>query len=77
MTDTLETGNQFPLAFEQEQLWFLDQVRSSAREYLVQLLKLTTGNVMQAARLAHRNRTDFYALLGRHHLEPASFKQEP
>ncbi|MFI9642393.1 amino acid adenylation domain-containing protein [Micromonospora sp. NPDC051925] len=35
MTDILETGNQFRLSFEQEQLWFLDQVRSGAQEYLL------------------------------------------
>ncbi|HSI52734.1 MAG: sigma 54-interacting transcriptional regulator [Ramlibacter sp.] len=53
----------------------LDEARRQfEREYLTQLLKLTAGNVSQAARLAHRNRTDFYALLGRHQLEPGSFK---
>ena len=26
---------QYPLSFEQEQLWFLDQLRSGAREYLL------------------------------------------
>ncbi|WP_328348761.1 non-ribosomal peptide synthetase [Micromonospora sp. NBC_00421] len=31
----METGNQFRLSFEQEQLWFLDQVRSGAQEYLL------------------------------------------
>ncbi|MEO5670736.1 MAG: sigma 54-interacting transcriptional regulator [Ramlibacter sp.] len=51
--------------------------RQFEREYLTQLLKLTGGNVTQAARMAHRNRTDFYALLGRHQLEPASFKPGP
>jgi two-component system response regulator GlrR len=44
------------------------------REYLAQLLKLTEGNVSQAARLAKRNRSDFYALLNRHRLEPSLFK---
>ena len=53
----------------------LDEARRLfERDYLVQLLKMTAGNVSQAARLAHRNRTDFYALLGRHQLEPAAFK---
>ncbi len=53
----------------------LDEARRVfERDYLVQLLKLTSGNVSQAARLAHRNRTDFYALLGRHQLEPSAFK---
>jgi two-component system, NtrC family, response regulator GlrR len=44
------------------------------REYLIQLLKLTRGNVSHAARLAQRNRSEFYSLLHRHNLHPALFK---
>jgi two-component system, NtrC family, response regulator GlrR len=44
------------------------------RDYLVQLLKITNGNVSQAARLAKRNRTEFYKLLQRNDLTPGSFK---
>jgi two-component system response regulator GlrR len=44
------------------------------RNYLVQLLQITGGNVSQAARLAKRNRTDFYKLLNRHQLTPEDFK---
>jgi two-component system, NtrC family, response regulator GlrR len=44
------------------------------REYLIKLLQTTNGNVSQAARLARRNRTDFYKLLHRHHLDPGLFK---
>ncbi len=44
------------------------------REYLVQLLQMTEGNVSQAARLARRNRTEFYKLLNRHHLQPGLFR---
>ena len=44
------------------------------RNYLSQLLQVTGGNVSQAARLAKRNRTDFYKLLGRHQLNPEHFK---
>lgn len=44
------------------------------REYLVQLLKITNGNVTQAALLAQRNRTEFYRLLRRHRLDPMPFK---
>jgi two-component system response regulator GlrR len=52
-----------------------DQARDEfTRNYLVQLLQLTEGNVSQAARLAQRNRTDFYKLLARHGIEPESFK---
>ena len=46
------------------------------REYLVQLLKLTDGNVSDAARLADRNRTEFYRLLQKHELVPALFRGE-
>lgn len=45
------------------------------REYLAQLLQITEGNVSQAAHLAKRNRTEFYKLLHRYELEPASFRQ--
>ena len=44
------------------------------QEYLVRLLKITHGNVSQAARLAGRNRTEFYRLLERHQLDPAQFR---
>ena len=44
------------------------------RNYLSQILQITMGNVSQAARLAKRNRTDFYKLLARHDLNPDSFK---
>lgn len=44
------------------------------RSYLSQLLKMTGGNVSQAARMAKRNRTDFYKLLSRHQLDPEVFK---
>jgi two-component system response regulator GlrR len=48
--------------------------RKFERDYLAQLLKITEGNVTQAARLAKRNRTEFYKLLQRHRLEPQLFK---
>ncbi len=43
--------------------------------YLRKLLQITKGNVTQAARLAGRNRTEFYKLLGRHELEANDFKE--
>lgn len=48
--------------------------KSFERDYLVKLLKATNGSVTQAARLAQRNRTEFYKLLQRHQLTPALFK---
>lgn len=44
------------------------------RNYLSQLLQLTEGNVTQAAKLAQRNRTDFYKLLNKYQLEPERYK---
>ncbi len=53
-----------------------DEARDEfTRNYLSQILQITTGNVSQAARLAKRNRTDFYKLLSRHSLLPDSFKK--
>jgi two-component system response regulator GlrR len=52
-----------------------DEAREEfTRIYLSQLLQITRGNVTQAARLARRNRTDFYKLLAKHDLSPESFK---
>jgi two-component system response regulator GlrR len=57
------------------QLPSFDEARDEfTRNYLVQLLKITGGNVAQAARLAKRNRTDFYKLLTRHEVQPEDFK---
>ncbi|HEY6865228.1 MAG TPA: sigma 54-interacting transcriptional regulator [Burkholderiales bacterium] len=50
--------------------------RGFEQEYLVRILRMTRGNVTQAAKLAHRNRTEFYKLLERHRLEPRMFKPE-
>lgn len=44
------------------------------RDYLIRLLKMTRGNVSQAAKMAKRNRTEFYRLLSRHHLDSSHFK---
>ena len=61
---------------EEEQLVsFEDARRSFERDYLVRVLKITGGNVTQAARLAKRNRTEFYKLLQRYQLDPSVFKQ--
>jgi two-component system response regulator GlrR len=50
--------------------------RNFERDYLARLLKATNGSVTQAARLAQRNRTEFYKLLDRHQLTPSLFKTE-
>jgi two-component system response regulator GlrR len=57
------------------QLPSFDEARDEfTKNYLVQLLQITQGNVSQAARMAKRNRTDFYKLLTKHELRPEDFK---
>ncbi len=43
--------------------------------YLRKLLQITKGNVTQAARMAGRNRTEFYKLLSRHELDANDFRR--
>jgi two-component system response regulator GlrR len=60
---------------KESELTPLDEARKAfERDYLVRILKITGGNVTKAARLAGRNRTEFYRLLERHALEPSVFK---
>jgi two-component system response regulator GlrR len=55
-------------------LTFAEARQHFERDYLVGLLKLTDGNVADAARLADRNRTEFYRLMQKHGLTPGHFK---
>ncbi len=48
-----------------------DEARAEfTRNYLLSLLEISQGNVSQAARLAERNRSDFYKLMKKHGIEP-------
>ncbi len=55
---------------------FEDARKRFERDYLTRILKLTRGSVTQAAKLARRNRTEFYKLLQRHGIQAAVFKSE-
>ncbi len=55
---------------------FNEAKQNFERDYLIRLLKLVNGNVTHAARIAQRNRTEFYRLLERHQLKPAEFKKK-
>jgi two-component system response regulator GlrR len=57
-----------------EVLSFAEAKQRFERNYLIRLLKMTDGNVSDAARLADRNRTEFYRLLQRHALVPSLFR---
>ncbi len=51
-----------------------DAKKHFEREYLIGVLRITGGQVSNAARLAGRNRTDFYKLLSKHELDAANFR---
>jgi two-component system, NtrC family, response regulator GlrR len=51
-----------------------DAKKNFEREYLIGVLRITGGQVSNAARLAGRNRTDFYKLLSKHELDAANFR---
>lgn len=56
-----------------EVLTYAQAKQKFEREYLVNLMKMTDGVVADAARLADRNRTEFYRLLQKHGLTPGHF----
>lgn len=44
------------------------------KQYIKNLLKLSAGNIPEAAKLAGRNRSDFYKIVKRHHIESDYYK---
>ncbi|MFT4517642.1 MAG: two-component system response regulator GlrR [Halioglobus sp.] len=64
------------LTVEDQYLPSLSQARQQfEHDYLVKVLRLTSGSVAEAAMLAQRNRTDFYKLLKRQNINPERFKE--
>ncbi len=59
-----------------EVLTYAEAKQRFERNYLVGLLKMTDGNVADAARLAGRNRTEFYRLLQKNELTPGHFQAD-
>jgi two-component system response regulator GlrR len=47
------------------------------KDYLVNILRVTRGNVTSAAELSGKYRSDFYDLLKKHGLSPGEFKNAP
>jgi two-component system response regulator GlrR len=79
---TLTTGDIIPLAMAQKALRqeparvkTLKEAKAEfERNYLVSVLRVTEGNVANAARIAGRNRTEFYKLLNLYGLDAAEFR---
>jgi two-component system response regulator GlrR len=68
---------QLALGHDSRQLPSYDEAREGfSRDYLIRSMKTTGGNISQSARLAKRNRTDFYKLLSRHCIASGDFKED-
>lgn len=44
--------------------------------YLISVMRITGGHVANAARIAGRNRTEFYKLLSQHNIDPMQFRDD-
>ena len=51
-----------------------DAKQEFERNYLISVLRLSQGQVASAARIAGRNRTEFYKLLNQHNINPVDFR---
>jgi two-component system response regulator GlrR len=66
---------QDPVSAQAAQVPSYEEARQQfTRDYLVSNLQQTGGNISEAARLAKRNRTDFYKLLSRFRVNAGDFK---
>jgi two-component system response regulator GlrR len=53
---------------------FREAKRAFEREYVTRLLRVCRGNISQAARLAQKDRKDFYDVMRRNSINPAEFR---
>lgn len=81
---TLSRSNVIPLSIVKRALQdrpgriqTLKEVRQNCeKQYLVSVLRVTNGHVANAARIAGRNRTEFYKLLNQHNIDAAKFRHK-
>ncbi|MGR9089475.1 MAG: sigma-54-dependent transcriptional regulator [Gammaproteobacteria bacterium] len=79
---TLTKGDVIPIAMAQRALreepgriqTLKEAKQAFERKYIISVLRVTNGNVANAARIAGRNRTEFYKLLGQHGIDAGDFR---
>lgn len=79
---TLTKGEVIPIAMAQKALreepgriqTLKDAKLAFERKYIISVLRVANGNVANAARIAGRNRTEFYKLLGQHGIDAGDFR---
>lgn len=55
---------------------FRESKQDFEKNYLIQLMKISRGNVSQAAKLAGKYRADLYELLNKYQINPLDFRQD-
>jgi len=55
---------------------FKESKQDFESNYLIELMKISKGNVSQAAKMAGKYRADLYALLEKHNLNPLDFRKD-
>lgn len=55
---------------------FRESKQDFERNYLIELMKISRGNISQAAKLAGKYRADLYALLEKYSLNPLEFRKD-
>ena len=55
---------------------FRESKKDFEKNYLIQLMKISRGNVSQASKLAGKYRADLYELLNKYHINPLDFRQD-
>lgn len=65
-TKKIETNRMIPLK---------DAKENFERDYIIQLIEFTQGNVSNAAKLAGKYRADLYELLKKYNIDPADFRR--
>jgi two-component system response regulator GlrR len=53
---------------------FKEAKQGFERNYIIELMEFTQGNVSKAAKLAGKYRADLYDLLKKHHVDPSAFR---
>jgi two-component system response regulator GlrR len=53
---------------------FREAKRSFEREYVIRVLRLCHGNISRAARLAKKDRKDFYDVMRRNQIDPSEYR---
>jgi two-component system response regulator GlrR len=75
-TSTISLGlTKKALQDEPQSMQTLKDVKQACeRNYLISVLRITGGHVANSARIAGRNRTEFYKLLSQHEIDPVQFR---